>query len=160
MSQRFVAIDFETANADLASICQVGIATFEDGKLVDAWESLINPLDYFDWFNVEVHGIDEYDVVDAPTFPQVASEILQRIENHVVVSHTSFDRTTLSQAIVKNNLAEVTCQWLDTARVVRRAWIQWSHRGYGLTNVCRELGAAIALLSTQNSLNTKGELTA
>lgn len=48
MQGRFVSIDFETANAELASICQVGIATFEDGKIIDSWESLINPLDYFD----------------------------------------------------------------------------------------------------------------
>ncbi|WON74775.1 exonuclease domain-containing protein [Nitrosospira sp. Is2] len=158
MSQRFVAIDFETANADLASICQVGIATFQDGELIETWESLINPLDYFDWFNVEVHGIDEYDVVDAPTFPQVASEILRRIENRVVVSHTSFDRTALYQAMVRHKLAEVPCQWLDTARVVRRAWGQWSHRGYGLTNVCRELGIVFNAHNALEDARAAGEV--
>jgi DNA polymerase-3 subunit epsilon len=44
------------------------LATFEDGKLIETWESLINPFGYFDWFNVAVHGIDEYDVIDAPMF--------------------------------------------------------------------------------------------
>ena len=29
---------------------------------------------------------------------------------------------------------------LDSARVVRRVWAQWSRKGYGLTNVCGELG--------------------
>ncbi|WON74166.1 exonuclease domain-containing protein [Nitrosospira sp. Is2] len=158
MSQRFVAIDFETANADLASICQVGIATFEDGKLIETWESLINPLGYFDWSNVAVHGIDEKDVIGAPTFPQVVSEILHRLENSVVVSHTSFDRTALSQAIARHNLAEVTCQWLDTARVVRRAWGQWSHRGYGLTNVCRELGIAFNAHNALEDARAAGEV--
>ena len=32
----FVVIDVETANANLASICQVGIASFRNGELVDA----------------------------------------------------------------------------------------------------------------------------
>ena len=30
---RFFVIDVETANADLASICQIGIVAFEDKKV-------------------------------------------------------------------------------------------------------------------------------
>jgi DNA polymerase III subunit epsilon len=45
MGSRFVAIDFETANASLASICQIGVAVFIDGQIVDEWETLINPED-------------------------------------------------------------------------------------------------------------------
>jgi len=44
----FVALDVETANADLSSICQIGIATFRDGKLADSYVSLVDPDDYFD----------------------------------------------------------------------------------------------------------------
>ena len=44
---RFVAIDVETANADFASICQVGIVRFEASAIVDEWQSLVNPEDYF-----------------------------------------------------------------------------------------------------------------
>ena len=36
----FVSVDVETANSDRASICQIGIAVFKDGKLVDEWVSL------------------------------------------------------------------------------------------------------------------------
>jgi len=41
----FVAIDVETANSDMASICQIGIAKFENGILVEEWVSLVNPED-------------------------------------------------------------------------------------------------------------------
>jgi hypothetical protein len=51
MAQLFVTIDFETAKADLASICQVGVVTFQDGKVVEALDSLVNHEDYFDWMN-------------------------------------------------------------------------------------------------------------
>ena len=37
----FVSIDVETASADMSSICQIGIAKYIDGELVDQWESLI-----------------------------------------------------------------------------------------------------------------------
>ena len=43
----FVAIDVETANADLASICQIGIVAFENGSVKESWQSLVNPEDYF-----------------------------------------------------------------------------------------------------------------
>jgi len=31
----FIAIDVETANADMASICQIGLAKYESGILSD-----------------------------------------------------------------------------------------------------------------------------
>jgi DNA polymerase III epsilon subunit-like protein len=44
----FVAVDVETANSSLASICQIGAAFFIDGKLCETWETLVNPEEYFD----------------------------------------------------------------------------------------------------------------
>ena len=55
----FIAIDVETANPDLASICQIGLVTFRDGLVADSWQSLVNPEDYFDGLNVSIHGINE-----------------------------------------------------------------------------------------------------
>ncbi len=43
----FITIDVETANADMASICQIGIAAYAQGHLVEEWSSLIDPEDYF-----------------------------------------------------------------------------------------------------------------
>lgn len=158
MPEKFVAIDFETANADLASICQVGVVTFENGDVVESWGSLVNPQDYFDWINIDIHGIDEAAVRDAPTFQQIYGEILRRLKHNVVVSHTSFDRTALSQAIAKHGLAGIPCQWLDSARVVRRAWGQWSRKGYGLTNVCGELGISYIAHDAIEDARAAGEV--
>ena len=55
----FLAVDVETANADYSSICQIGIAKFVDGELIERWVSLINPETYFDPFNTSIHGISE-----------------------------------------------------------------------------------------------------
>ena len=44
---KFVAVDVETANPDLASICSIGAATFENGTLVSEWYTLVDPRDYF-----------------------------------------------------------------------------------------------------------------
>jgi len=72
---QFVAIDVETANADLASICQVGVAVFRNGSVVDSWSSLIDPQAYFDDINISIHGIDEEAVRGAPTWRQIADTL-------------------------------------------------------------------------------------
>jgi len=71
----FVAIDVETANADMASICQIGIARFKDNAVVAEWSALVNPEDYFDLINIDIHGISEDDVVEAPIFPEIWNDL-------------------------------------------------------------------------------------
>src|ERR1700685_3972696 len=136
----FVVIDVETANADLSSICQVGIASFCNGDVADSWESLVNPQDYFSPINISIHGIDEFQVKDAPTWAEVFPQIVSRLEEMIVVSHTPFDRLALTRASDRSNLAKFNCTWLDSARVVRRAWPQFSRSGYGLSNVAACFG--------------------
>jgi DNA polymerase-3 subunit epsilon len=68
----FVAIDVETANPDMVSICQIGLARYKDGLLTEEWKSYIDPQDYFDDINVSIHGIDKSTVRGAPVFAQVS----------------------------------------------------------------------------------------
>jgi DNA polymerase-3 subunit epsilon len=136
----FVVIDVETANADLSSICQVGIASFREGDLADTWESLVNPEDYFSPVNISIHGIDESRVRDSPTWAEVFPEVVSRLQEMIVVSHTPFDRLALERACNCSNLPVCECTWLDSARVVRRAWPEFSRSGYGLSNMAAHLG--------------------
>ena len=131
----FVVVDVETANADLSSICQIGIASFRDGVLADCWVSLVNPDDYFSPINVSIHGIDEDQVKDSPTWDDVFPQVASRLRGKIVVSHTPFDRAALAKACERYSLTTCECIWLDSARVVRRAWPQFSRSGYGLSNV-------------------------
>jgi DNA polymerase III subunit epsilon len=137
---RFAAVDFETANPRMSSICQIGVVIFEDGREVEADSSLVDPEDYFDPYCVDIHGITEADVRGAPTFPQLYSWLCQRLSEHTVVCHTHFDRVALSQACSRHSLAALSCHWLDTAKVARRAWAQFAQSGYGLANVARHFG--------------------
>jgi DNA polymerase-3 subunit epsilon len=136
----FLAIDFETANADLSSICQVGLVAFKDGEVADTFSTLVDPQDHFDWINVSIHGIDEAAVRGAPTFAQVFPEIARRAAKAVVVSHTLFDRCALDRASARGSLPSIDCQWLDATRIVRRVWSQYAYRGYGLGNLAQEFG--------------------
>lgn len=71
----FVAIDVETANNDIASICQIGIASYANGELVSEWSSLINPQGEFNPFNIRIHGIQPQDVKKRPDIRASLSRI-------------------------------------------------------------------------------------
>ena len=88
----FTVIDVETANADRASICQIGIIHVREGNIEDQWETLVNPEDWFDPWNVSFHGIDEHMVRNSPTLPDLRGELRSRLRSSVLVSHGSFDR--------------------------------------------------------------------
>jgi DNA polymerase III subunit epsilon len=136
----FVALDVETANPDSSSICQIGIASFADGCLTQEWSTLINPEDYFDVFNVFIHGITEESVKDSPTFPEVMEEIRCHVRHQIVVSHTPFDRVAITQACLKYDLEILEGEWIDSARVARRAFHQFSQGGFGLRPICAAIG--------------------
>lgn len=136
----FVAIDVETANADLSSICQIGLAHYRDGALADEWKSFVDPEDFFDPINVYIHGIDESMVRGSPTIVGLVQELCSHMDGRVCVCHTHFDRVALRQAFEMHERQPPSCTWLDSARVARRAWKQFAWSGYGLGNVCAFLG--------------------
>lgn len=136
----FVSLDVETANADMASICQIGIAKYADGSLVEEWSSLINPEDYFDYINIDIHGITEEAVKDSPTFLETLDTLEYFLKNAVCVSHTHFDRVSIGRAFERYNLDSFEIVWLDSARVARRTWEECAWSGYGLANVCKIIG--------------------
>lgn len=136
----FVAIDVETANPDMSSICQIGIASFSGGRLTDEWVSLIDPEDYFDGVNVSIHGIDENMVKGRPKLPELAEKLHGIMGGTITVCHTHFDRIAIAKAFNRYRLPMISNTWLDSAKVVRRTWSDLAWRGYGLANVCRKIG--------------------
>lgn len=131
----FVVLDVETANPELSSICQIGIATFQNGAFNSEWQSLINPEDEFYPINISIHGIDKASVKDAPTWADAFPVISSLLQGNIVVSHTPYDRVAVTRACERYKLEWCSCRWLDSARVVRRAWPIFSQSGYGLSNV-------------------------
>lgn len=44
----FVTIDKATVNTDMNSICQIGLAKYENGVLAEEWKGHVDPEGYFD----------------------------------------------------------------------------------------------------------------
>ena len=129
---QFVAIDVETANPDLGSICQIGVAKFVDRQLVDEWSTLVDPEDYFAKANISIHGIEPCMVTGQPKFPDISEHLRTIIEDNICVCHTHFDRVAISRACLKYNLNPIEISWLDSSQIVRMTWDDLAYKGYGL----------------------------
>lgn len=136
----FLAIDVETSNSDMASICQIGLVIYNNGQITKEWSSLINPEDYFEPWNESIHNISEEDVAESPSFPEIYEILKSNMENKVCVCHTHFDRVSINRACIKYGLPVIENTWIDTAKVSRRCWNEFANKGYGLLNVCEKLG--------------------
>ena len=136
----FVALELETANARFSSICSIGAVRFEHGNPIAEFRELIDPRAEFSAINTAIHGIRESDVQGAPTFGEVFPSLIQFANDLVVVHHTHFDRTAVAQACEEHDLAWPEWDWVDSAKITRRAWPHLAQRGYGLANVCEMLG--------------------
>ena len=71
----FTALDFETANQTRASVCAIGLLRVEGGIVKARIHQLIRPDSPFNYMCTMVHGIREFDVRNAPSFPEFWEEI-------------------------------------------------------------------------------------
>ena len=123
MTVDYFVVDVETANQYRHSICQIGIAAFADGKMVDGWESLVNPHDSFLEFNVDLHGIGPRTVAKAPCWGEVFPKVNALLSGAAVASHTEFDRGALYGACARAGIPDVGYgKWIDTCWLARSAW--------------------------------------
>ena len=137
----FNTIDVETANADPASICQVGIVRIRTGHIEEQLSILINPEQRFNPVNVRLHGISETTVKNSKTLPQVYAELRHLLDGGVLVSHTAFDRAALDGAANRYGLKPIRAIWLDSAAITRQAWPENYRRGgWSLAAVAADLG--------------------
>ncbi|MEJ6390979.1 3'-5' exonuclease [Gymnodinialimonas ulvae] len=137
---RFVALDVETANGNVASICQIGIACVGFAGEMSVHSTLVNPKQAFDPFNTGLHGIDAHAVKTAPDFPRVYTEIAPLLGQHLIFQHSSFDRRAIYASCEAHGVAEPDWLWADSVQVARRAWPEFKgNGGHGLAHLKRAL---------------------
>ena len=93
----FNAIDVETANRTRASICQIGIAQVQVGKIKQAASFLVNPEEPFESFQTSLHGINEEAVSEAETMLSIHPKLYRLIERAPLASHSPFDKQALEK---------------------------------------------------------------
>lgn len=135
----YAVIDFETTGFSPQRgdrVVEVGVVLLDqDGGVEHEWTTLVNP--QRDVGATHVHGIRASDVVDAPTFGDIASHVVSLLGGRTVVAHNqAFDVRFLRAELAAHK------HELDSAYAALCTML-WSRRSYGaskLADVCAVLG--------------------
>jgi DNA polymerase III subunit epsilon len=138
----FIAIDFEIANPNYASVCAAGWATVRDGMVVERGSWLCRPPsghEEFGLHNVRIHKITADRVADQPSFAERVPDLLARFGDAlpIVAHNAAFDINVLRQALAACGRTRPQNPYHCTK--------EWSKRlldlpKYKLTAVCKHLG--------------------
>lgn len=98
----FIAIDFETATAKRASVCEAGICVVKSGKIVETKSWFVRPEgNLYSYWNIQIHGIQPEQTADAPSFPEVWKKIGTYLDEcPVLVAHNAaFDMSCIRRSM-------------------------------------------------------------
>lgn len=100
-------IDVETTGLSPTThdrVVEIAVVYVSDtGAIQDRWSTLVNP--HRDVGRTDIHGITATDVVDAPTFSEIAPYVLRAINGRVVTAHNAaFDLRFLAHELVRSGV--------------------------------------------------------
>ena len=135
----YVAFDVETTGFNKNDrIIEIGFVAFKEGKVLEEWSTLLNPLR--DVGKTNIHGITSSMVSTAPLFQDVINDVFRMINGRVLIAHQfSFDARMLIQefnrADTEGDLGKGFCTMIASRRLL-------SGTGDSLSETCAELGVA------------------
>ncbi|WP_323037640.1 exonuclease domain-containing protein [Pararhodobacter sp.] len=136
MDLRFIALDVETANGEMSSICQIGLACVRADGQIATLGFLVNPRGVFEQFNTRLHGIDAATVTNAPDFAGVFAPLRRLLDVTPLVQHSGFDKRAMNAACQRFGLEPLGTPWHDSVTIARRAWPQLTgNGGHGLASL-------------------------
>ena len=139
----FAIVDFETTGlfADRSDrVVEVAVIRLDrNGSETGQFSSLINPRR--DVGPTHIHGITATDVADAPTFSEIAGDVLDLVRNAAFVAHNAaFDRRFLRAEMSRIDVTLPDFPTLCTMRLVTK--IGHSIPGRKLSVLCDHFGIA------------------
>lgn len=132
----FIAIDFETATAKRASICEAGICVVRDGMIAETRSWLVRPQgNIYSYWNIQIHGIRPGDTAGSPEFPEVWAEIGEYLKDcPVLVAHNAaFDIGCIRHSLDLYGLEKPDITYYCSLRAARRIY---NFRCNSLGNLC------------------------
>src|SRR5215831_9431321 len=136
----WAAIDFETANADRASACALGLVVVQESQIVRCRSWLIRPQKgCFDLNNIALHGISAGQVAEMPTFAELWDEIHSAMQGMPLAAHNaSFDIGVLGHALDAYRISYPELDYYCTRAISQALWPALP--SYGLDLVSHYLG--------------------
>ena len=117
----FVVFDIETTGLDKNknNITEIGAVKVVNGQIVDKWSTFVNPCQPIPENIVDLTGINDKMVKDAPKIGEILPEFFEFCKGCVLVAHNAaFDTGFIKKAAEENNLPYDFCV-LDTLMLAR-----------------------------------------
>lgn len=141
----FVVVDVETTGGAAwrgHRIIEIAMVEVRGGRVVDEFQTLVNPGRRVPAGVVALTGIDDRTVAGAPYFDHVADEVYDRLERRVFVAHNAtFDWEFVSSELLTALGDAPATPRLCTVRMVRRLVPGLRHRN--LDVVTRHFGVEV-----------------
>ncbi len=150
-STKYAIIDIETTGgtAEREKITEIAIIVHDGEKVLDKYQTLINPERNIPYNIIQLTGITNEMVADAPKFYEVAKDIVEFTKDCVFVAHNvQFDYSFVQQEFKRLGFI-FQRRRLCTVRLGRA--IMPGHKSYSLGNICRDLG--ISLVGAHRAMN-------
>jgi DNA polymerase-3 subunit epsilon len=139
----YAIVDIETTGGSpiKEKITEIAIYVHDGEKVIDEFNTLINPEKLIPGQITMLTGITNEMVADAPKFYEVARKIVELTENRLFVAHNSnFDYRFIQQEFRQLGF-EFKRDQICTVKLSRK--LIPGHRSYSLGNLCGELGITI-----------------
>ncbi len=139
IGRTFVVFDFETTGTDFDDkITEIGAVKVVDGKPIEYFSALVNPKKHIPQEVVNLTGIDDSMVADAPTFDEVCPDFYKFCHGATLVAHNiEFDSRFL-----KNQSAPLDYVFdnpqMDTLALARECI--YGVANYKLNTLCDKFG--------------------
>ncbi|MEV0271118.1 exonuclease domain-containing protein [Hamadaea sp. NPDC050747] len=133
----YVVIDLETTGLFPAEdrIVEIAMARVEDDRIVEEWATLIDP--GRDPGPTFLHHISQDMVTGAPTFREIAGEILARLDGTIVVAHNAaFEEGFLAAELARLPIEVPPIPAFCTLRVAREVLASPNYRLATCCEVC------------------------
>lgn len=139
----YAIVDIETTGGNFRNggITEIAVVIHDGESIVQEYQTLINPEQSIPAYITGLTGIDNEMVADAPTFEEIAEELIKLLEDRVFVAHSvNFD-----YGFIREFLARVDYEFkpakLCTVRLSRKAFP--GQRSYSLGRICEQLDIPI-----------------
>ena len=107
IGRKFVVVDIETTGLSFLTgdkITEIGAVRIEDGKIIDKFQTLINPEREISEEITRITGIDDEMVKDAPVFKDVIADFYKYCDGYTFVAHNiEFDYKFIKFLASKEN---------------------------------------------------------
>ena len=153
MLPSYVLLDLETTGGNPVNdrITEIAAVRFEQGQEVARWSTLVNPGVNVSAFIERLTGISNAMVAEAPTFSEVAADLLAILEDAVLVAHNvRFDHGFLLNEFARMDI-DLRVKTLCTVRLSRLLYPQF--KSHGLDAIMQRHG-----LSTQARHRAMGDV--